>query len=299
MASASGLVTMFATLIHGPILYLIHFQKLTDTPQIISGCSLVILDPCHAVTDEGGVKLDLRKRSRMADQLSVFDWFIGSRGNELDGTIVRLPLRNESSDISPNVVEASDLCTLLDAFIEEELNICLMFLRNLTSVEVHQVDHQGNRTRLAESHIERSQKATKVVGGNPGASFTCDVTSTAFDNHKNSESWVVQELEFSLDTAAFFLSKRLKGNPRTILRKHKLEPKVAVAFPISVAQQKGDIGRLFTYLPLPIYTGFPIHIHALFALTQSRQNLFDVEEVGVVHGTDHRLIYLQIHMNKC
>jgi sacsin len=249
---------------------------------------LVILDPCRSVTDDGGIKLDIRKLSKLADQLSVFGWFISSRGKKFDGTIVRLPLRKEFSKISTNVVQASDLRTLLEAFIEEELNICSMFLRNLTSVEVYEVDHQNKRTRLAESHIQRSQKATKVIGGNPSAFFTSDVRTTTFDNGENSERWVVHESEFSLDVAAPFLSKRLQGNPRAILRQHKLEPKVVVAFPISVTQEKVGIGRLFTYLPLPIYTGFPIHIHALFALTQSRQNLFNVEEVGVVRGTDHR-----------
>ena len=39
-------------------------------------------------------------------------------------------------------------------------------------------------------------------------------------------------------------------------------------------------GRLFTFLPLPLKTGFPAHVHALFALTQSRQNLHNSGETG-------------------
>ena len=250
---------------------------------------MVILDPCGAVTDEGGIRLDVRKLSKSADQLSVFDWFnIGSRGKAFDGTIVRLPLRKESSKISMNVVNFADLRTLIEAFIEEELDVCLMFLRNLTSVEVHEIGQKNERTKLAESHIQRSRKTTKVVGGTPSTYFTCDARTTVFDDDEKIGRWVVQESEFSLDVAASYLSKRLRNNPRTILQQHKLEPKVAVAFPISVAGQDDGIGRLFTYLPLPIYTGFPVHIHALFALTRSRQNLLNVEEVGVVRGTDHR-----------
>jgi len=280
-----------------PILYLTHLQ-LTDTPQIVSGRSLVILDPCRAVTDNGGVKLDFGlQSSRLVDQLSVFDWFISSRGKKLDGTIVRLPLRKESSDISTNVVDPAHLRTLVEVFIKEELNICLIFLRNLTSVEVHEIDNQGTRTQIADLHIERSKETTKVIGGNPSASFICDARMTAFDN-KTFERWVVQESAFSLEIVVSFLSKRLKSKPNAILQKHKLQPNVAVAFPISATQQKGEFGRLFTFLPLPIYTGFPVHIHALFALTQSRQNLFNVEEVGVVHGTDHRLVYRDNHTKK-
>ncbi|KIO21526.1 hypothetical protein M407DRAFT_41534, partial [Tulasnella calospora MUT 4182] len=32
-------------------------------------------------------------------------------------------------------------------------------------------------------------------------------------------------------------------------------------------------GRLFALLPLPIITGFPVHINAVLALVSSRQNL--------------------------
>lgn len=222
---------------------------------------------------------------------------MGSRGQEFDGTIVRLPLRSESSDISTNVVAATDLRTLLEVFIEEELSICLMFLRNLTSVEMLEIDDRGMRIQLAKSHIQRSQRVTQVVGGHPTISFTCNTRMSVLGSKENLERWVVQELAISLDVARSFLSKRrIKGNPTAILQKHKLDPSVAVAYPIAVAKQKkSNLGRLFTYLPLPIYTGFPVHIHALFALTQSRQNLFNVEEVGVVHGTDHRLVLCTIY----
>ncbi|KAJ7175639.1 hypothetical protein C8R46DRAFT_850387, partial [Mycena filopes] len=39
-------------------------------------------------------------------------------------------------------------------------------------------------------------------------------------------------------------------------------------------------GRLFTLLPLPIFTRFPVHFHAILALTQDRQSLRNIEEIG-------------------
>src|SRR5207302_963129 len=39
-------------------------------------------------------------------------------------------------------------------------------------------------------------------------------------------------------------------------------------------------GRLFTVLPLPISTPFPIHIHGIFGLTRDRRNL-------ISHCSDH------------
>ncbi|KAA1478276.1 hypothetical protein DENSPDRAFT_741097, partial [Dentipellis sp. KUC8613] len=45
-------------------------------------------------------------------------------------------------------------------------------------------------------------------------------------------------------------------------------------------------GLLFTYLPLPLKTGLPAHIHALFALTPDRQHLRNAEEIGLAEGFD-------------
>ncbi|KIO21520.1 hypothetical protein M407DRAFT_80296, partial [Tulasnella calospora MUT 4182] len=63
----------------------------------------------------------------------------------------------------------------------------------------------------------------------------------------------------------------------------KLFPHVALALPIppdGATSIPNFHGRLFTLLPLPIITNFPVHINAVLALTSSRQNLrnyLDVE----------------------
>ncbi|KIO21529.1 hypothetical protein M407DRAFT_80280, partial [Tulasnella calospora MUT 4182] len=56
----------------------------------------------------------------------------------------------------------------------------------------------------------------------------------------------------------------------------KLLPRVALALPVphdGATSIPNFHGRLFTLLPLPIITGFPVHINAVLALVSSRQNL--------------------------
>ncbi|KIO19901.1 hypothetical protein M407DRAFT_82182 [Tulasnella calospora MUT 4182] len=64
------------------------------------------------------------------------------------------------------------------------------------------------------------------------------------------------------------------------MKEDKLFPHVALAFPVAdgVVPATGLKGRLFTLLPLPIITGFPLHIHAVLSLTSSRQNLRNAQE---------------------
>ncbi|KAG7442183.1 uncharacterized protein BT62DRAFT_906721 [Guyanagaster necrorhizus] len=60
-------------------------------------------------------------------------------------------------------------------------------------------------------------------------------------------------------------------------------------------------GHLFTYLLLPIYTGFSCHIHGLFVLTQLRQNLTNKIEIGIVHRSNDSILveWNQLLFDKC
>ena len=47
----------------------------------------------------------------------------------------------------------------------------------------------------------------------------------------------------------------------------------------------GEKGRLFSTLPLPSLTGFPVHIHGLFSISADRSRLHGLDDSGV---QDHR-----------
>ncbi|KAG7085716.1 hypothetical protein E1B28_003260 [Marasmius oreades] len=104
-------------------------------------------------------------------------------------------------------------------------------------------------------------------------------------------SWLILSGDFSSQAASATLSKRIGFDVTKALYNNKLLPKMALAIQ-SGPTRVYDRGRLFTFLPLPISTAFPLHVHGLFSLTQSRQNLRNVgEKKGVAEGSnDHVLL---------
>ncbi len=239
--------------------------QVTDTPQILSGSSLAILDPQHIFSESGGAKFDVND---YPNHEATFNFFPAG------GSIIRLPLRRKPSVISKQIVAPQEVQTLFADFIREELDVALLFLKHIKRIEIWHIDEIGNRSCLA------------------GASISKDaVTEPSFVAHVeidliSSKRWRVFQSAFSQAESATSMRRRLGRDVSQLLEKHKLFPTIAIAVPLS--GDEAMTGRLFTYLPLPIRTGFPCHVHSLFALTQSRQNLSNKSEVGIVRGSDDR-----------
>ena len=101
------------------------------------------------------------------------------------------------------------------------------------------------------------------------------------------EEWLVVHQSFVKNEVLQLLSTRAGSPCEKVLKKHKLSADVGLAFLLNSARSiKPDIGQLFTFLRLPIETGFPAHIHSPFSLTPSRQNLRPHGENGIVPGSD-------------
>jgi len=106
------------------------------------------------------------------------------------------------------------------------------------------------------------------------------------------KAWKVYH-SLSLEAEAAEVFQRTLGfDPTSTFKRHKFIPRVGLAVPsyasgsnVVTLEDITKTARLFTYLPLETKTGFPIHIHALFALTQSRQNLKG-EGTGIVPTSD-------------
>jgi hypothetical protein len=198
-------------------------------------------------------------------------------------------LRKAPSEISDKLVEPSEIRTLLDDFIKDEISIALLFLKNVSRIEVHEVDTHGERHRLAISTITRD---SRVYGGDQCVTFTCSVKTVIGVNPDTTERWRIQEANFSQDDAIAALSQRTGFNASSTLMKHKLLPHVALAIPLTISTHSNVSGRLFTYLPLPLPTGFPVHIHGLFALTADRQHLRNGYSMGMVAGSDDMFVII-------
>jgi hypothetical protein len=156
---------------------------------------------------------------------------------------------------------------------------------------VLKIDADGICSVLALSEISRQPKVDRPlqVGINQteNATSKCVVT-TMISGSPTSEEWRIQHTLFPQSDVVSCLSKRVGCNPSGALSAHKLWPNVDIAIPLSIITKDEDSGRLYTYLPLPLPTGFPAHINSLFALTQSRQHLRNHEEKGLVRGSTDR-----------
>lgn len=275
--------------------YLICFQ-ITDTPHILSGSHLAILDPKHDFAEFsgvkiGGVKLNIEEEWRKySDHLAAFNSFLpqSAWGEPFSGSAFRLPLRTSASEISHKIVSPDEISDLLKDFAKEELNISLLFLRNVSSIEMYEISADGERTQIATATVDRTPSQAH------GQYEIQKVTiRTHLAGSSEEREWRIIHAPFSEAKAIHALSLRLGGNPTTTLSQHKLSPVIDLAIPLN-SSNSVDVGRLFTYLPLPLRTEFPVHINALFALTQSRQNLRNAGEVGVVKKSDDQyVIYLR------
>ncbi|KAF7986757.1 hypothetical protein HWV62_20340 [Athelia sp. TMB] len=266
----------------------------TDNPQILSGSSLAIFDPHHDFTDTGGAFLDFVEHSSLyEDQLSGFEFFLkGNYTETCPKTIVRLPLRTTAgalnSRIKGEVVEPSKISKIFKSFIEEELSIALLFLTSVTSIKIFEIDDSGARC-LAEAELVKGRPETHETGGGSMSTYLSGVNVTRGDNAE-SQSWRIFSASYQRSEAASVLSVRLGYDVAPALKKQKLHPNIAFAVPLDPHSLKQKKGRLYTFLPLPLSTGFPCHVHALFALTPDRQHLRNGEEKGLVEGVDSVIV---------
>lgn len=193
-------------------------------------------------------------------------------------------MRTQASEISSKIVTPDEIEELLSDFIKEEIDICLLFLQNLTCVEVYEISEVGCSSCLASLVM---CKETGIVSDLYTAS-KARIKSTRLHGFDKEVPWHVLHFKFPESRATSLLESRLGGTFSKDLARHKLLPNLGIAAPLDVMSTSANTGRLFTYLPLPLKTGFPIHIHALFALTSSRQNLRNIGDIGTVKKSDDR-----------
>lgn len=229
-----------------------------------------------------------------ADQLSGFDYFLSpsAQPESFTKTVIRLPLRTAAgarqSRIKNEVVEPAKIQQLFHNFIKEELHIVLLFLTHVSCIEIYEVDDQEER-RLAKAEIIKSDVDCDTAGIE---TYRCQVDVSTLISDSACQSWRISHVAYSDSDAADCLSNRLGYDVGPMLKRQKLLPKVALAMPISSTPRHD--GRLYTYLPLPLSTGFPCHIHGLFALTPDRQHLRNAEETGVVDGVDRSVSFTAV-----
>ncbi|KAJ7685605.1 hypothetical protein DFH06DRAFT_1075137 [Mycena polygramma] len=272
----------------------------TDNPQFFSGSTLGIFDPHNRFSGEkaGGVQIDVvTERDAYRDQLVPFDSLLSSAG-DFSGTVVRLPLRTPQqatqSNIKQTAVDPSEIRGLFHDFVEKDLSVVMLFLKHIRSISLKIIDHEGVETFVGSAEIPDhsiSEKRAFFQSPPRTETFKCLVNvKLSLDEPPVTRLWRILHSVGSPEDTSHILASRLGHTVEVkLLAKDKLFSHVALAFPIEDSVSTFN-GRLFTLLPLPIHTSFPLHMHAVLALTQDRQSLRNIEEVGTSSTSRERFL---------
>lgn len=188
----------------------------------------------------------------------------------------------------------------MQQFVEDELAMVLLFLSHVEEIEILEIDDDC-QTLIGRCQINREATPREDNGdlliAEQVYSSVAIITVEQFDaggqsTSSKSQAWRVLHASFSKQSCIDALRDRLGRDTDydvvVDVDSEKLCPAdgspVAIAVPL--ASKPLVNGRLFTYLPLPLATGFPCHIHALFALTDSRDHLRNAGEKVLDHTRD-------------
>ncbi|KAJ3560806.1 hypothetical protein NP233_g10595 [Leucocoprinus birnbaumii] len=171
------------------------------------------------------------------------------------GSIFRLPLRRSPGEIGNRVISPDEISELLKSFAREEL-----------------ID--GQKIKLAAANVERS-------------------SVESYGQHHNYKSTVQTRVSSSYEerewrTCSFLRDRGSGGALKTFRYKSdsysgstQTHTNCRYCYPVGYPRPHEDRASLHPP-PLPLKTEFPVHIHALFSLSQSRQNLRNGGEIGIV-----------------
>jgi len=251
---------------------------------------MVVLDPQGDFFNEGGVRLGLEEIPIEVRESLNLRWFQTIQDQDsFPGTIIRLPLRTKLHrlKISTKTVSCREIEGHFQTFAQTEMDICLLFLSSLLSVEFW-VIKEGETTpsRIALSNI------TPAADTSPDDIATSRrVETTLSSDPGQGKDWLIRWHSIPTSESQDQLSTRINYDVRSTMETEKLTATVALAIQTGVSPDGNSApGRLFTYLPLPSDTKYPCNIHAPFALTIDRQTLRNEKEEGLIKGSDDQYV---------
>ena len=270
---------------------------MTDSPLILSGDRLAVFDPHHHFASSGGLSVDFTSGDTdFADQLAGFNSVSDIGRQSYNGTIIRLPLRNahtaKISELDNSTIEPALIRQLMADFVRDEIAEALLFLTNVSTIELR-VAGDAETTVLARATISPRSAEQHITDAASAKAVQRSITVVDHigAEEPSTKQWLVSYFTPTADISKV-ISDRLGYDVEERLARKKLRPDVALAFPLRVGSDSVmTSGRLFTYLPLPIPTHFPCHVHALFALTPDRQHLVNADETGLPDKSDYQYVF--------
>ncbi|KAL4232550.1 hypothetical protein ACF0H5_007241 [Mactra antiquata] len=221
------------------------------------------------------------------------------------GSVFRLPLRTyelvRHSDITKESVEPGKVRLMLDELMMELKHIVL-FLKHLFTVRItiHKNGTYAERYMMKRNFIEierfqhflkKQKEFSRSVSQNPKEMFNMECVNEVFDL-KITESFVISQNERQCENHDFVISnsigfKYVSEIPQflhenIVSGKACIFPNGAVAMDKNITEEM----KAFCFLPLPITTGLPVHVHGYFALdNETRRTLWHAEKESQCYKT--------------
>lgn len=280
--------------------------NITDYPSFISGQWLYIFDPHKACLPDGepGVAYTLTPElwSAYPDLLAPFA-SAGVAPGTLDhqGTVFRLPLRTPEqaphSEIRTEPFTPEDFHALTERFADSASG-ALVFLKHVLRAEIHEIDAAATQRELLlvttsnSAEVVASRAIINSVAMQPHPSLLETLATQsprAVFEHKFSitRGKTESSARWLIATGIYFDGNgELKESAKAMFAAgEKAVPWVGVALsldPLSECCRPLRIsGQAYSFLPLPIETGLPVHINGFFDLGSDRRTLtHDPNSVG-------------------
>lgn len=252
----------------------------TDVPMIISGPSLLILDPLRKHLPfnyrtrqyKAGILVKYANlKAEHREQLAPFEglWGFDSGQDFYKGTIFRFPLRKKGQ--GSELLESRlgpDVSMTIDVFRKsfDEARLALLFLRNLTTI-----DFGIKPNGTADQFEWRTRRGTWPQNGT--FSDWANVLVEQYNPHGKLTSTTERWWRVIVDVV---------DAPANLQHRHKRRMKDVECGIAALVPQEGQAAgsslkplksRFFNCLPLKFESTLPVHIQATFLLSGDRQNI--------------------------
>ena len=262
---------------------------LSDLPSFVSTNKVAFFDPhCKflpspSFTNPGKI-VDFVKTpvaERFPSQFGPYEVFGCDMRKHFAGTLFRFPLRTEeqaaASNLSTHAYTDAKVSSLFDDFMETA-DATLIFLQHVESVGLYTwEDGQPEPTKIFESFVEtpgralRHQRAmlqalsSNRAGAGAMARYGLTMTTIRGDVETRS-SWRICQMMGAGAAAEMAVAAETDR-----LGMH-LTPWAGVAALTSAGQTLN--GQAYCFLPLPAFTGLPVHVNGFFELSNNRRDIW-------------------------
>ena len=276
---------------------------LTDCPSFLtSGDMLCILDPHRKYVEQATSRLPGAMYADLDEKFwSKFDGIkptylrdnVKNRPKELlGGTLFRFPLRHTpehvtsskivkdlSGTLEAKMITAHKLLELLEKWAPR-MKQSLLFLNHIVELKFFVIKdgrgalhlESGYKTELDKTaHERRSELAQAVKSFHDPATrkpfittYPLKIVESQGKRGKDiTEEWLIQQGVGDIE-----------NNVKEWRYVEHVKPKHGIAAPLRRDRVPGFKGQVFCFLPLPEYTGLPVHINGHFILNSTRRNLW-------------------------